>query len=103
MRFLVYLSFLSLFTFLLLPTTFALLGCPNDPPPPSLNQDQFIVFLKPPNLIGIVLDLVDHVLLLVTCLGREIVSLVPGEGLFGDGPIDPNKITDLSILGTGFR
>jgi hypothetical protein len=67
------------------------------------NLKQYIVFIKPPSLLGVVLGLVEHILLLVVCLGRQVVELKPGEGLFGDGPIDPNVITDLSILNTGFR
>ncbi|CAB4394737.1 unnamed protein product [Rhizophagus irregularis] len=78
--------------------------CPNIPKDEvDTDLEQYIVYLKPPGLLDIVVDLVDHLLLLITCLGRTVQELIPGEGLFGDGPIDQNVITDLSFAGSGFR
>ncbi|GBB84325.1 hypothetical protein RclHR1_10940005 [Rhizophagus clarus] len=91
---------------LILPTLLlseSAINCPNVPKQEiDSNLQQYVVFLKPPNLLGAIGNLVEHVLLLVICLGREIIPLKPGVGLFGNGPIDLNVIVDLSIAGTGF-
>jgi len=93
-----------IFLLLILPTLLlssALdLDCSKIPPQDNeSNLNQYIVVLKPPNLLGIVVDLVDHLLMLVTCLGKKVVELKPGDNIFED----VNEIVDLSIIGTGFR
>jgi hypothetical protein len=108
-RLLILFSLFILLTSSLISTTSAALNCDNAPPPSEDSQrKQFLVFIKrPKGLLGGITNLINALLKTVLCLGRELEKFKSGQGLFGNGLINLNVITDLSADGvtevfTGF-